>query len=117
SMIRKMYGPSLLMDVVTKKLQDALGEYLEEEDLDIFGQPIPSEDQAGLEFNTGEEISYSFKFDIGLKPEFEIAGLDDTYHYFNAIVSDDEIDKQIDNLRRRQGAQEPVETDFEAEDV
>ncbi len=117
SMIRKMYGPSLLMDVVTKKLQDALSDYLEEEKLDIFGQPIPSEDQVALEFNTGEDTSYSFKFDIGLKPEFEIAGLDDSYHYFNAAVSDEELDKQIDNLRRNQGAQEPVETDFEDEDV
>ena len=117
SIIQKMYGPSLLMDVVTKKLQDALNDYLEEEKLEIFGQPIPSEDQAGLDFKAGEELSYSFKFDVGLKPDFEIAGLDDSYHYFDTTVSEEEIDKQIENLRRRQGTRESIETDFEKGDI
>lgn len=117
SMIRKMYGSAVLTEIVTKKLQDSLYEYLEEKKLEILGQPIPSEDQEALDFNVGNESSYTFKFDLGLLPEFETAGLEDSYHYYDAVVSEETIDEQLDNLRRRGGTQEDIENGFEKEDL
>ncbi|MBY5959895.1 trigger factor [Membranicola marinus] len=117
SMIRKMYGSSVLTEIVTKKLQDALFEYLDSEKVDVLGQPIPSEDQEPLDFKVGEDLSYSFKFDLGLVPDFELAGIDDSYHYYDAVISDEVIDQQIDTLRRRGGTRESVESDFEEDDL
>jgi len=66
SSIKKMYGKSVLLDVVNKTLQEKLSGYLVEEKLDILGNPIPSSDQEQMDININELQDYKFSFDIGI---------------------------------------------------
>jgi FKBP-type peptidyl-prolyl cis-trans isomerase (trigger factor) len=45
SVIKKMYGKSILADVINKTLQDKLFGYLDEEKINYLGQPLPDEEK------------------------------------------------------------------------
>lgn len=117
SMIHKMYGLSILSDIVTNKLQQSLAEYLDEEKIDILGQPIPVESGDPVKFEVGKDLDYKFEFELGLKPEFDLPDLTEPFHYYDAVIDEESIDTEIESLRRRGGHQEEVKSDFEKDDV
>lgn len=105
TMIKKMYGKSVLGDVINDKISEKLSEYLKENEVAIFGQPLPSKDQKPLEFDLKNLTEYEFKFDLGLEPEFEIKGIDSNSSYLHYVVDipEEDIDKEIENARKRFG--------------
>jgi trigger factor len=120
SVVKKMYGKSVLAEVVNETLQKALSNYLEEQKLDILGQPIPADDQDGdLAFDVNNLEDYSFKFDIGLSPEIDIQGVSesDTYEIYKIDVNDKVIDEELENARKRLGEQEHPEGAIIANDI
>jgi trigger factor len=42
--IKKMYGKSILVDEINNMLSDTLNKYLDEEKLEVLGQPLPKVD-------------------------------------------------------------------------
>ena len=103
SRIRQMYGKSAMFEEVDKLVSDKLSAYIREEKLNILGEPLPSADeQKPLDFNTQED--FSFTFDIGLAPHIDIKlSEDDKLPYYSVEVTDDMIDKEIENLRANHG--------------
>ena len=73
--------------VVNKLLQDALNKYLTEEKLDVLGQPLPKP-QDMIDWDSD---AFSFEFELGLSPEFEVKlkGKKAITHY--NIVADDKM--------------------------
>ena len=116
SMIVKMYGLSILSDIVTNKLQQSMTEYLDQEKIDILGQPIPVQSGDPIKFEVGKDLDYKFEFELGLKPEFDLPDLSEPFHYYDAIIEEESIDTELESLRRRGGHQEEVKSDFEKED-
>ncbi len=55
------------------RVEKGLTDYLREQKLDIFAQPLPAADNDVRDFNMNEPADYSFSFEIGLKPVFEVA--------------------------------------------
>lgn len=109
SVIKKMYGKGVLADVVNETLQKALSDYLKTEELDILGQPIPSDDQQGdLSFDVNNLEDYEFKFDIGLSPKVDVLGVSesDTYDINKIKIDDKLIDEELTNAQKRLGEQE-----------
>ncbi len=99
-LIKKQYGKAVLVDEVNKLLQDNLNKYLTEEKLDVLGNPLPKQQD---NFNwDGEE--FSFEFELGLAPSFEVAlkTKKPVIHY--KIVADKKmIDEQVDRIRKQYG--------------
>ena len=99
-LVKKQYGQAVLVDEVNKLLQESLNKYLTEEKLDVLGNPLPKEQE---EFSWEAE-NFTFEFELGLAPEFEVAvkTKDPVTHY--KIVADDEmIDRQIEHVRTQYG--------------
>ena len=67
-MIKKQYAKSVMIDEVNKLLQENLNKFLTEEKLDILGHPLPKQKD---NFNW-DETDFSFEFELGLAPEFEV---------------------------------------------
>jgi len=42
-LIKKQYGKAVLIDEVNKLLQESLGKYLNDEKLDVLGNPLPKQ--------------------------------------------------------------------------
>jgi len=119
SFIKRTYGQGLLIDMVNKQIQEEMGKYLDDEKLNILGQPIPSEDQAQFTFSIKDLEDFEFKFDLGLAPEFELKNVTDktSIPYYLINVTDEMAEEDLDKARRRMGKQENVDGDINEEDI
>ena len=99
-LIKKQYGKAVLVDEVNKLLQDNLNKYLTEEKLDVLGNPLPKQQD---NFNWEAE-DFSFEFELGLAPNFEVSlkTKKPVMHY--KIVADKKmIDEQVERIRKQYG--------------
>ena len=99
-MVKKQYGKSVMIDEVNKLIQDSLNKFLTEEKLDILGNPIPKMQD---DFSWDEK-DYSFEFELGLAPEFDV-NLDTKKKVtqYNIVADDKLINKEVENLQQRFG--------------
>ena len=99
-MVKKQYGKAVLIDEVNKLLQDALNKYLTEEKLDVLGNPLPKA-QDDLDWNSEE---FSFEFELGLSPEFDVKlkGKKAITHY-NIVADDKMINDQVASIQKQYG--------------
>ncbi|WP_372794802.1 trigger factor [Lutibacter sp.] len=99
-MVKKQYGKSIMIDEVNKMLQESLNNFLIEEKLDILGNPLPRMQE---DFNWDKE-DYSFEFELGLAPEFDVK-LDDKKKItqYNIIADKELLGKEVENIQKRYG--------------
>ncbi len=99
-LVKKQYGKAVLVDEVNKLLQDALNKYLTEEKLDVLGNPLPKEQE---NFDWDAE-NYSFEFELGLAPKFEVklTGKKAITHY-KIVANDEMVDNQVKTIQKQYG--------------
>jgi trigger factor len=102
-LIKKMYGPSLFTDEVLRSVDRELVQYLQQDKLDIFAQPLPLEsDITQLDVNNPAE--YTFHFEVGMKPAFDLPDLAKApVTRYVVEVTDEMVDKEIARLQNRYG--------------
>ncbi|NNF35445.1 MAG: trigger factor [Saprospiraceae bacterium] len=115
--IKKMYGQSVLAEVVMDKINKSLSEYIAEEKLDILGQPLPGEEQERYEFDPNALKDMTFVFDLGVAPEFEIQGLEDPVNLYDVEIPDETVREELDIARKRLGKQVDIEDNIEENDL
>ena len=109
-MINKLYGKSVLADEIQQMASDRLNEYIKEENLDILGYPIGSE-RIESQLDIENSDSFTFAFDIGLSPQFELSiNEKDTLEIFKIEVTNKEVDEDIDHARKQRSQMEDTET-------
>ena len=109
SLIQKVYGERVLVDSVNRILSDAINGFIKDNNIKMVGEPLPSADQAELEWKSGND--FTFRFDIATASEvnFEL-GKDDKITYYNIEVSDIAKKEMKDNLLRQFGSLVDAET-------
>jgi len=99
-LVQKQYGKAILVDEVNKLLQENLQKYLTEEKLDVLGNPLPK-DQGDLNW---ESDDYSFEFELGLAPKFEVdLKPKKAIKNYKIIVDDEMIENQIKTIQKQFG--------------
>jgi len=106
SLIKKMYGKSILLEILDETLKAKLFEYIDAEKLNYLGQPLPvrdEEDALGLDVNAAK--NYTFKFDLGIAPEIEIKGVseNDEYPFYDVQIPDNLVEEELNAARKRNG--------------
>lgn len=118
-MVRKMYGQSIFGDEVLRAAGTKLEEYLKNESVAIFAQPmiLPNEQPLKLDMNDPQEVDFSFE--IGLKPEIEITPLKNktALTRYKVIVSDKMIEDEVERIKRRYGNAETQEAVTSKDDI
>lgn len=105
-LIAKKYGTAVKYDVVNKEVADAVYGYIKDNKIQVLGQPVPEKDN---NFDIANN-DFTFKFKVGVAPEFDNHVNKDLHvPYYNIIVPDEMVEEQITGLRRRFGRQEPGE--------
>jgi len=102
SHIKKMYGKSILVDEVNNLLSDSLNNYIDEQKLQVLGQPLPKSDDK--EYNWDFSDDFVFNYELGLAPEFDIdfSSKDKVTEY--VIKPDPEtLAARINNIRKSYG--------------
>lgn len=101
SMVKKMYGKSLLADEVNRILNDALHKFISENNLEILGNPMPKQEDETIDWDNPGTMNFSYE--LGLAPNFSIDFSKISFPFFNVKVDDELVTKQIDDLSRRYG--------------
>src|SRR6201996_2038664 len=100
--IKKMYGKSILVDEVNNLLSDTLNNYIDEQQLEVLGQPLPKMDTK--EYNWDFADDFEFNYEVGLAPAFDIdfSSKDKVTQY--VIKADPEtLAARITNIRKSYG--------------
>lgn len=115
SLIKRQIGASAKMDAVNKVVGEQLYKYIQDNKIQMLGEPLPSEQQVPVDLE--QDGPYTFKFDIAVAPEFKIELTNkDKVNYYTIDVDDKLIDQQVDMYASRSGKYEKVE-DFEGNDM
>lgn len=102
-LLKKMYGKSILAEEINKILSDELYKYIQDNNINLLGEPLPNEtDQKDIDFGTQED--FEFVFDLGLAPEFEVElNKKDKVKYYQITPSEEMINNQIKSYTGRYG--------------
>lgn len=101
-LVKKMYGQSVFTDEVLKNVEKSLNDYLNNEKLEIFAQPLPLKSSAA-DINFNEPKEYVFDFEVGLKPEVKIDPSSIKVTRYKITVTDKMIDEEVERLQVRNG--------------
>ncbi len=98
-MVQKQYGKAVLVEEVNKLLQDALNNFLTEEKLDVLGNPLPK-NESEIDWNSDD---FTFEFDLGLAPEFEVDVKKKAVTNYKVIADDKMLNNQVKTIRKQYG--------------
>jgi trigger factor len=103
SHIKRMYGKSILVDEINNMLSDTLNKYIEDEKLEVLGQPLPKMEDS-KEYNWDFADNFEFNYEVGLAPEFKIDfSSKDKLTKYTIKVDDETLASRIKNIRRSYG--------------
>ena len=109
-LIKKMVGKSVLVDEVNKILGDTVNKYIQENKIQILGEPLPNESQKQIDLEKTDE-PFVFMFDLALSPQFEVSiGKDDKVTYYDVEVTEEMIDQQVKSFADRNGKYEKMDS-------
>ena len=103
SHIKKLYGKSILVEEINNLLSDSLNNYINEEKLEVLGQPLPKEDdsyQPKWDYNE----SFEFSFELGMAPEIkETFSAKDKVTHYKVRIDEETLASRLKNIRRSYG--------------
>lgn len=110
-LIKKQYGTQILVEELNKMLNDSIYKYVEEQQLEILGNPLP---KAETMVDWANQKDFTFKYELGLAPQFNI-NIDNnqTFVYKTVKIDDALIDKYVKDVRRNYG--KPVNPEVSGE--
>jgi trigger factor len=116
-LIKKMYGNSLFVDEILKTVDKEVFQFLENEKLDIFAQPLPVEMNLN-QLDVNNPNNYTFTFEVGMKPEFQLPDLaKEKITRYKIDVNEAMVDEEVERLRTRYGNMSEPETVSSDENV
>lgn len=108
NLIKKMYEKGVTADELNKTLSDSLFNYIKDNNLNILGEPLPSESQEAQDLDG--EGPFEFIFDIALAPELNYTlNKKDSIPYYNITVTEEMVDSQVKAYASRGGRYEKVD--------
>jgi len=103
-MLKKMVGKSVMIEEINKMLQEALNGYVKDQNIDLLGNPIPTDPKSEEFFDLSLTKDLDFAFEIGLNPEFDLK-LDEVkeIEVYEIEIDDAYLEKEINNNLERHG--------------
>jgi trigger factor len=100
SLILKKYRVPVLIEEINKMIQVQLNDYIKKEGLNLLGNPLPKT-QEDIDW---QEEDFTFEFELGLAPDFEVdLKSNGAITAYEIKTDDDTINKQIDRVRENYG--------------
>lgn len=101
--IEKRYGKAVLAEELNKLANEAVYNFIRENNLDILGNPIPSDTHA-MEGSFEKPDAFKFTFEIGMSPSFEYQSVLKKGIEYNTVRVDEKlVSQQIEDIQRRYG--------------
>jgi trigger factor len=117
--IRKRFGNGILVEQVENIVRQQLSDFLKAEKITYLGQPLP-DDSNSINYDIEAVKDYTFKFELGVVPAFEVEGttIENVLPYYDIAIDESFLESEIERLRKRfsTGFEEDV-LDVEEEDM
>ncbi len=112
-MIKKMYGKSIMVDEINKLLNDSLYNYLNENKIEVLGNPLPKADSI-IDWDNQQE--FEFLYEMGLAPKFTVdLSPKDKFVYQTVKIDDELVNKYVSDIAKRYGKVENVDVSEETD--
>ncbi|HEX8515538.1 MAG TPA: trigger factor [Bacteroidia bacterium] len=113
--IKKMYGKSVMVEEINKLLSDSLYKYINENKLEILGNPLPkADDKTVIDWDNQKE--FEFMYEMGLAPKFEVElSPKEKFTYQTVKIDDDLVSKYVSDIAKRYGKVEQVDAAAEGD--
>jgi len=99
--INKRYAIPVKVEEINKMLSDSLTKYIIQEKLDILGNPLPKD---GLHINWEKQEDFTFEYEVGLAPIFEVNLSNKNKLDYYVIKADEAmVDKYAVDIAKRYG--------------
>jgi trigger factor len=109
SIIRKRVGKAVLVNEVERLIDEQLRTYLQENAIRVLGQPLPK--RGTMDANNWDEPGeLQFAYELGMAPSFDVELNDKLGVTYPLVdVTDELVQREIDDMRRRFGSVESAE--------
>jgi trigger factor len=94
---------------VLRKVEEELNKYMQQEQLDIFAQPLPL-GQQNPQLDMNQPGDYQFEFEIGLKPAIELKPEQLKVTRYVVNVTDAMIQQEVERWQKRNGERTEPDT-------
>ncbi|MBD1428886.1 MULTISPECIES: trigger factor [Sphingobacterium] len=102
--IRRTFGKSILFDEINRVVNEKISAYITEQKLEVLGQPLPVDGEEDAKYNWDFKDNFSFNYEIGLAPEFEIPfTAESEFTEYDIKADEATLAERIKNLRRSYG--------------
>ena len=103
SHIRRTYGKAILFDEINRMVNDKITAYVDEQKLEVLGQPLPKEDDE-TDYNWDFKDNFKFQYEIGLAPVFD-SPFNEKSSFTSYVIKADEktLEERMKSLRRSYG--------------
>lgn len=102
-LIKKKFGKGVLADELNKLVGQSLNDFIKTNNIDVLGQPLPKLDEE-VKGDFDNPDTFEFAYEIGVAPQFDIKlSKKNKVDYLKVKITDEMLDKEVDNLARRYG--------------
>lgn len=107
SIIAKRFGKQVTSDVINREVYDAVVKYLQDNKVDILGEPMPV---TVTELDLDKQKDYTFEYELGFAPEINVELNKETHlPYYRIEVTPEMTEEQDKAVSGRFGTQEKLE--------
>ena len=102
SLVRKRFGTEIKVDEVNKLINKGLMDYINENKVNVLGEPMVDDSQERVDLATADDFTISFA--IAVAPEFTLT-LDNSVKvpYYTIKVDDKMVENQVEGFRTQFG--------------
>ena len=104
NLVKKMYGNAILANVLNQTIDQSIRKYIQENNLELLGQPIPVEEE-NVEFDVNNLKDINFQYKIGLKPKVDVSYIETSPEFtqYDIEIDDEMIDKEVEHIQSQFG--------------
>lgn len=94
-----MYGESILAEELNHLADQALQNFIKENNIRILGRPMLADNQEMLDIKPSENKAYTLNFEIGYEPSYTIA-LDGQFSKYEIKMTKEIVEKEIEAVKK-----------------
>lgn len=104
SLIKKKYGKAVLAEELNKVVNQSINDFITTNQLNVLGNPLPKADEE-VKGDFANPSEFEFAYEIGVAPEFKVnLSKKNKFDYLKVDISDEMLDKEVENLAKRYGS-------------